>query len=170
MLNIGCINRSQIFQNDYSQTLSLRRSGRLPYLQQCKFQSRIAQRIAKSSKYLPKILAPFRLASSRDEIFAATLELINKSTLDRALVVCVITSNNEILSLLIEHESDYELERILTYASWNGKLESVKMLICAGVDVNRKKFRYMFSPLECAAFNGHEEIAKILTEAGGKLV
>ncbi len=76
-----------------------------------------------------------------------------------------------------ELSKEREHGRQLVEKATAGDQAGVLKLLEAGVSVNAEEYnRYLFyrsenymSPLQCAAKYGHEEVTKLLIEAGGKI-
>jgi len=57
----------------------------------------------------------------------------------------------------------------LFFASRQGALETVRVLVAAGADVNVTETQYGFTPLMTALFNGHYDVAGMLIENGANV-
>jgi len=85
------------------------------------------------------------------------------------LKCALLVDNFEMANVIIQYGADinYGDETALMTAVWHNRIDIVDFLIKKGADVNHKKTTGE-NALEWAVFNGNEDIAKLLLNAGAK--
>ena len=85
------------------------------------------------------------------------------------LMTAIAAGNTEIAEVLIQRANiNAGDETALMTAVWHNRIDIIKLLIGKKADVNHKKTTGE-NALEWAIFNGHDEVAKLLLNAGAKI-
>lgn len=84
-----------------------------------------------------------------------------------ALLVASLAGRPQVVALLLDRGCDIEIRNkggltALHAAAYGGNLDTVKLLVAKGADVNDSKNFYHMSPLHAAAEEGHADVVAVL--------